>query len=133
MPFQFSDAEVVGAATSANIEIPIPVGAALTIETVTVRGFTDQNILPEVNLFTFLGETEAKHVVALELKGTAIGGGDSMNVYEGTHAVRLRHRSERLRPRLELRNMALTGATGGITFRVSVAGYVTASTRSGER
>jgi hypothetical protein len=130
--FQFSESEVVTAGANASVEIPIPDGAAMTIETVTARGFAPLNILPEVNLFTFLGESEAKHVVALERKGTDLAVG-SLNVYEGTHSVRLRHCAERVRPRVELRNMVLTSTTGNVTFRVSVAGYVTAATRCGGR
>jgi hypothetical protein len=129
--FQFSVAHIVGAGATTNVEIPIPEGAALTVETVTARGFTNLSVVPEVSLLTWLGESEAKHVVALARKGTALGVG-SQNVYEGTHSVRLRHRADSVRPRLELRNMALTGATGNVTFRVSVAGYVTTGTRSTE-
>src|SRR5688572_13328558 len=89
VPFQFSVSEVVGAGATVNVEIPIPEGAALTVETVTARGFTNLSILPEVSLFTWLGENEAKHVVALGRKGTTLGFG-SLTVYEGTHSVRLR-------------------------------------------
>jgi len=129
--FQFSVASVVGAGATTIVEIPIPEGTALTVETVTARGFTNLSVLPEVSLFTWLGENEAKHVVALARKGTALGVG-SLNVYEGTHSIRLRHRADLVRPHLELRNMAVTGATGNVTFRVSVAGYVTTATRPEE-
>lgn len=132
VPFQYSTFVSVSGGQAPTALIPIPEGTAFTIETITVRAFSGPQGLPNVRLWTALGDVAppvvssgawGRHVVALVRKGTNESGS---HVYEGTHAVRLHHRAN-VAPRFELWNQA---AEGTITFYVSVAGYVTAATRT---
>lgn len=132
VPFQHSAlVSLVSAGKAPLTLIPIPEGAALTIETITVQAFSDPQGFPNVRIWTALGDVAppvvlsgawTRHTVALVRKGTNAFGS---HVYEATHAVRLHHRAN-VAPRFELWNQA---AEGTVTFYVSVAGYVTSATR----
>lgn len=132
VPFQFSTFTTVNGGQTSLVLIPTPQGAAVTIEVVTVRAFGDARGLPNVRIWTALGDVAApvaqssawaRHIVALVRKGSNEVGS---HVYEGTHAVRLHHRANVV-PRFDLWNQ---GAEGSIVFYVTVAGYVTSVTRT---
>jgi hypothetical protein len=132
VPFQFSTFVTLGGGQMSTVLIPVPEGSAVTIEAITARAFSGPGRFPNVTIATALGDVAppvvtsgawVRHIVALVRKGTNETGS---LVYEGTHAVRLHHRSNVV-PRFELWNQ---GAEGSITFYVSAAGYMTATRTS---